>query len=67
MKTVRVKLAFPSEKPVNFKIGEVNVSIGQKPVVIEKQHADTIMKHYPTWIELVVKSSRKKTTTTTEA
>lgn len=67
MKTVKVKLAFLSEKPVNFKIGEVNVSIGQKPVVIEKQFADTIMKDYPKWIELVVKSSRKSKPTAKEA
>ena len=67
MKTVKVKLAFRREKPVNFKLGEVNVSIGQKPVVIEKQYADTIMKDYPKWIELVVKPSRKAKTITKEA
>ena len=67
MKSVKVKLAFLCEKPVNFKIGEVNVSIGQKPVMIEKQYADRIMKDYPKWIELVVKSSRKAKTITKEA
>lgn len=63
MKTAKVKLAFPSEKPVNFKIGEANIIIGQKVSVIDQAHADIIMKQYPGWIELVLPTPRKKKTT----
>jgi hypothetical protein len=59
MKTVKVKLAFPSEKPVNFKFGEVNIRIATKASLIEKLYADLIMKQYPGWIEQVVATPRK--------
>jgi len=66
MKAVKVKLAFPSEKPVNFKIGEVNVRIGKIPTSIEQQWADIIIEQYPGWIELVVKKKAAKLSLTTK-
>lgn len=60
MKSLKIRLAFQSEKPVNFKFGDVNISIGQKPVAVDKQYADLIMKQYPDWIELVVRKTAAK-------
>jgi hypothetical protein len=59
MKPIKVKLAFPSEKPVNFKFGEINISIGVVATVIEQQYAEKIQKQYPGWIEPVIRSPRK--------
>lgn len=67
MATIKVKLAFDSQKPVNFKIGDNNISIGLKPSMINKEHADLIMKQYPGWIETVAKKTTKTKTTTKEA
>lgn len=65
MKTVKVKLAFDSQKPVNFKFGEVNLSIGSTAsTTIEQQYADKIMAQYPGWIELVVSKAATKVKTT---
>lgn len=68
MKSVKVKLAYPTDKPVNFKFGEVNVSVGTTATSIDQHFADKIMEQYPGWIELVVrKTTAKKKVTTKEA
>ncbi|GLU54448.1 hypothetical protein Dfri01_39090 [Dyadobacter frigoris] len=54
MKTVKVKLAYQADKPVNFKFGDINVIVGTAASTIEQQYADKIMAQYPGWIELVV-------------
>jgi len=59
MKTLKVRLAFPSGKPVNFRFGEQNIAISPKGTVIEARLADLIFEQLPGWIELVPKKAAR--------
>ena len=66
MKTVKVRLAFESRKPANFKFGEDNITVTPEGNRIPQKFADAIMAQLPGWIELVPAKSRKITPVTTE-
>lgn len=59
-KTVKVRLAFQNGKPVNFKFGETNITIGQQGSDIDQRFADLINKQLPGWIEVVPKKTAAK-------
>jgi hypothetical protein len=47
----KYKLAFASEKPINFAFGEANYLVGLKPGPLPAKIAKAIMEQYPGWIE----------------
>ncbi|WP_439555062.1 hypothetical protein [Dyadobacter sp.] len=54
MKKVKVRLAYQSDKPVNFKFGEENITIGPSGLTaIEQRYAEKIIEQFPGWIEPV--------------
>ncbi len=68
MKKVKVRLAYQTDKPVNFKFGEENITIGQTGLTaIEQRYADKIIEQFPGWIELVYNKKPASKTKPAEA
>lgn len=49
----KFKLAFASDKPINFAFGEDNYLVGPTPGVLPAKIAKALMEQYPGWIEEV--------------
>ncbi|MCE6987492.1 hypothetical protein [Dyadobacter sp. CY323] len=71
MKRVKVRLAYQSDKPVNFRFGEVNITIAPSGLTaIEQHYAEKIIAQFPGWIEQVYnkkRAAKPKTITTKES
>lgn len=50
---MKYKLKKKSENPINFHFQDADILIGNDPIEVDTKYAESIIEHYPDWIEEV--------------